>query len=114
MWIFYEGNYIWNFLSNRLQKEKNKQKEINNNKGKCKGKVKQRDYKEKWNQKKEKKIQLWVTDETILSIKYWGWMVDPEGFILRSFLCAVAKSKISKQKATVSQALVLPVLQILI
>ena len=49
-------------------------------------------------QKKRKKIKLWVIDETILSIKYWGWLVDAEGFILPSFLCAVANSKTTTTK----------------
>ena len=44
------------FFQIDFKRKKEKQKEINNNKGKWKGKVKQRDYKEKWNQKKEKKI----------------------------------------------------------
>lgn len=81
------------------RKKKKEQKEINNKKDKWKGKEKQRDYKEKGNKKKErKKIKLWVIDETILSIKYWGWLVDAEGFILPSFLCAVANSKTTTTK----------------
>ena len=27
-------------------------------------------------QKERKKIKLWVIDKTILSIKYWGWLID--------------------------------------
>ena len=82
------------FRRKKKRTERNKQQKIQ-----VEGERKAKGLQGKREQKKErKKIKLWVIDETILSIKYWGWLVDAEGFILPSFLCAVANSKTTTTK----------------